>query len=247
MRTNGHVLLNQTGKLLTRRNQNMTTNKYQTSFVQSIAATVPGNCIPLLYPEGMLFPSIFWKSLNDGSIIDAVPSCIMTQQNVHTNGFAMHRDYYRARLTSPGTQTSTNPRYISHVFDVLENVSMNNTDSRLVLNRGLVVSSSESGLSLCNRSEDRLYDSVDSKKMVRNLCSSQKYHKQTFFLTFTCNQKKHPGLRKLKTYIDSYEYKKYIPRYDFFTEGDREEYHDSMNQAIGNLILRNWMETIFFL
>ena len=28
----------------------------------------------------------------------------------------------------------------------------------------------------------------------------------------------------------------------FFTEGDKEEYHESMNQAIGNLILQNWME-----
>ena len=164
MRTNGHVLLNQTGKLLTRKNRNMNTNKYQKSFVQSIAATVNGNCIPLLYPEGMLFPSIFWKTLNDGSIIGATPSCIMNQENANTRDFALHRDSYRARLTSPGTQTSTNPRYIAHMFDVLSNLAMNRCDSRLILNRGLVVSSSESGLALCNRSDDRLYDSVDSKK-----------------------------------------------------------------------------------
>ena len=242
IRTNGHVLLNQSGKLLNRKNNNMNSNKHQKHFIQNIAATVEGNCIPLLYPEGMLFPSIFWKALNDGSIIGAIPSCFMTQPTASTRGVALHRDMYRSRTSNPGTQTSTNPRYIAHIFDVLTNLTMNSTDSRLVLNRGLVVATNETGLALNNRSDDRLYDSVDSKKMVRNLCSSQKYHKQTFFLTFTCNQKKHPGIKKLKNYVDSYKYTKYIPNFDSMTDDDKEEVHMAVNQAIGSLILRNWME-----
>ena len=112
----------------------------------------------------------------------------------------------------------------------------------MVLNRGLVAATNETGLALNNRSNDRLYDSVDSKKMVRNLCSSQKYHKQTFFLTFTCNQKKHPGIKKLKNYVDSYKYTKYIPNFDSMTDDDKEEVNMAVNQAIGSLILRNWME-----
>ena len=88
------------------------------------------------------------------------------------------------------------------MFDVMTNLALNGNDSRLVLNRGLISSTNETGLALNNRSDDRLYDSVDSKKMVRNLCSSQKYHEQTFFLTFTCNQKKHPGISPLKDYVD---------------------------------------------
>ena len=108
IRTNGHVLLNQTGKLLTRRNHNMNSNKTQKHFIQSIASTVPGNCIPLLYPEGMMFPSIFWKMLHDGTIVGAMPSSLMNQQHVNTRAFALHKDVYRSRLTSPHCQSGTN-------------------------------------------------------------------------------------------------------------------------------------------
>ena len=108
IRTNGHVLLNQTGKLLTRRHNNMNSNKIQKHFIQSIASTVPGNCIPLLYPEGMMFPSIFWKMLDDGTIVGAIPSSLMNQQHANTRAFAFHKDVYRSRLTSPHCQSGTN-------------------------------------------------------------------------------------------------------------------------------------------
>jgi len=118
--TNGHVLLNQTGKLLSRRNNNMNSSNIQKHFLQSIAATVPGKSIPLLYPEGMMFPSIFWKMLDDGSIIGAIPSCLMNNQCQHAKAFALPRDVYRSRATSAHTQTGTNHRYIAHIFDVLQ-------------------------------------------------------------------------------------------------------------------------------
>ena len=84
----------------------------------------------------MMFPSIFWKMLNDGSVIGAIPSSLMSHQHQNTKAFALHRDMYRARISSPGTQTGTNHRYVSHSYDVLTNLTMNGSDSRLVLNRG---------------------------------------------------------------------------------------------------------------
>ena len=46
IRTNSHVLLNQSGKLLNRKNNNINSNKHQKHFIQNIAATVQGICIP---------------------------------------------------------------------------------------------------------------------------------------------------------------------------------------------------------
>ena len=246
-RTSGHVILNQTAKLLTRKSNNIHSSRAQKNFVESLVATVPGKCIPTLYLEGMLFPSIFYDMNNDSSINGAIPTSIMNSHNNTNCAFALPKEMYRSRLTSPGSKTSTNPSYISHSFDVISNLQLSHSDSRLILNRGFVVSANESGLSLNNRSDDRLYDSVDSKKMVRNLCSSQKYHEQTFFLTYTCNQKKHPGISKLKNYIDNGEFENKIPNWYSFSEDEREEYKASLNQSIGGLILRNWMEvrTIF--
>ena len=48
-----------------------------------------------------------------------------------------------------------------------------------------------------DKSSSDLSESVDSRQMVFNLSSSQKYVKYTWFLTFTANHSKHPGFAHL--------------------------------------------------
>ena len=77
------------------------------------------------------------------------------------------------------------------MYDILVNLTLNREDSRIILNRGLMESSTETGLQIISRNDSLLSDCVDNKQTVRNLCASQKYHKMDFFLTFTCNQSEH--------------------------------------------------------
>ena len=77
---NGHVILNQCSSILSRKDSTIEGYKYQKNFLQKIVSTTIGNSLPLLYPEGMLFPSIFWKQLDRcGSITWAIPCGLLTQ------------------------------------------------------------------------------------------------------------------------------------------------------------------------
>ena len=57
-----------------------------------------------------------------------------------------------------------------------------------------VDSKSACGMPVRDKEHTNLSESVDSRKMVMNLSTAQKYVKFTWFLTITCNQKEHPGL-----------------------------------------------------
>ncbi len=88
------------------------------------------------------------------------------------------------------------------MYDILVNLTLNREDSRIILNRGFMASTSETGLQIRSRDDNLLSDCVDNKHTVRNLCASQSYHKMDYFLTFTCNQKEHFGMSKIKRWID---------------------------------------------
>ena len=79
--------------------------------------------MPLLYLEGALFPSIFWKSAPDKcSIIGAIPSSLL-HEFIQKEGFASIPQHIRTRLTSPTSSTNNDPRYCSHSYDTLENMA----------------------------------------------------------------------------------------------------------------------------
>ena len=74
---NDSVILNQCGSLLTRKTHELKGSSYHNHFFQRMCATTTGSSIPLLYPEGMPFPSIHWKAALDYySIIGAIPSSL---------------------------------------------------------------------------------------------------------------------------------------------------------------------------
>ena len=56
-----HVLMNQCGTLLTRNKHQIKGSSKHQNLLQGLCATTIGTSIPLLQPEAMLFPSIFWK------------------------------------------------------------------------------------------------------------------------------------------------------------------------------------------
>ena len=238
---NGHVIMNQCGSLLNRNDKEIIGYRSQKYFLQRLASVSNSNTIPLLYAEGMLFPSIFWSMVpGSGAILGSIPSGLLTTNTSH--GFASMKSHVRCRLTLPGTCTSTNPSYVAFSYDILTNLTLNREDSRIILNRGLMESTGETGLKVRSRDDTLLSDSVDNKQTVRNLCASQKYHKMDFFLMFTCNQSEHFGMAPIKKWLDSGLWKIYFPGFNMLSHREQEEITKGMNQSSSGILLRTWME-----
>ena len=80
IRIAGHVILNQCGSLLTRKKYEVKGSSQHKFFLQKLVATCKNTAVPLMYPEGVLFPSIFWKSSPDNcAIVGAIPAPLLTQ------------------------------------------------------------------------------------------------------------------------------------------------------------------------
>ena len=243
MSISGHVILNFVGTLLTRQRHQLKTSSIHKYFLQRLVATSIGDSISLLFPEGMLFPCIFWL-MKEGSLVGAIPATLLSE-NTNRFGFASIPQHIRARLTTAGYQTSTNDRYISWSYDSMTNLATNKHDTRMVVNRGLTASQDESsGLNLRGGgNESPLLDAVDSKQMIKNLMSSQKYHPFDMFLTFTCNMKEHFGTKPIKQWIDGDAWKHNFPDYNYLNSSQQLEIKNALNQAAAPLLLRAWNES----
>lgn len=240
----GHVIMNQCGSLLaSRKNCTMKPSSVQQNFIHRICSTSFGRSIPLLYPEATLFPSVFYKSSTDGAILGAIPATILSEDITHF-GFATLKDHIVTRLTTMSSLTSTNPRYIAHSYDCLVNLAANHCDTRVILNRGMIVDEkSKHGLGLRGKNDNKLIESMDSKQIVRNLCASMSYLPKDYFLTFTCNQKQHFGVSKIKNWLDEEEWKKNYNNFESLTWWQKKEIEEAILQSSSSLFLRNWQET----
>ena len=150
----------------------------------------------------MLFPSIFWKDTDNGSMIGAIPSALLASEfECHQLGYADVTDHGRARLTNPSLRTSTDPRYIFHTFDAFANVILRGEDSRLVLNCGFVEKQGKGGVTAW-KSEMFNTDSIDSHPVVNRLAAALSEEKAMYFFMQTCNQSDFFGVRELKHWLD---------------------------------------------
>ena len=247
IRIAGHVLLNQCGTLLTRKKYQLKGSSRHRFFLQRLCATSCNSSIPLMYPEGTLFPSIHWKMAPDKcAIVGCLPVPLLSD-DMFNHRFGTIQSHIRSRLTNPGCASSTDSRYISHCYDVMTNVAANHEDTRLILNRGLTVGDDKyGGLCVRGKSDNSLMSSIDSKQMVRNLCCSGKYHKWTHFLTFTCNQKNHFGTAPIKNWLDNHSYIHHFPNYFKLEPSQQEEIRRAVLQSSVGLMMRVW-EEVFLL
>ena len=80
----------------------------------------------LLHPEGMLFPWIFWCSVNE-SVVGALPSVLYNNvvDSVVLRNAAAVKDHFIVRLQDETLMTAHDHRYIQFVFDVLLNRDLN--------------------------------------------------------------------------------------------------------------------------
>ena len=177
-----------------------------------------------MYPEGILFPSIHWKTAPDKcSIVGSLPAPLLIKTSDGAR-FASIQSHIRSRLTNLSCCTSSDSRYHSHCYDILTNASASHEDTRMILNRGLTVGEDKTGgLGLRGKGDSALLESIDNKQMVRNLCISQKYVKWDHFLTHTCNMKTHSGTKPIKDWIDGTEWTKNFKGYNKLIEAEKLE------------------------
>ena len=66
--------------------------------------------------------------------------------------------------------------YVSYSYYTLSSLTVSYQDHRLIMNGGLTASiNKSSGLGARGKNDSTLLDSIDSKKMARNLSAAQKY------------------------------------------------------------------------
>ena len=124
----------------------------------------------------------------------------------------------------------------------MADLTLSRGDSRIILNRGLIESTKNSGLDVRSHDDSLYTDSIDSKQAVKRLCASQKYFKMDFFLTFTCNQSEHFGMQRIKRWVDDCLWQVHFPMFERYSIEEKSEICKAMEQSSAGLILRNWME-----
>ena len=242
---NNHVLLNNFGHMLIRRNKKLTGTLNQQHFLQRLVSKFPGDSLPLAYPEGMLFSDIFFSETDDNAVIGSMPSAMLNCDKVlGSMGFSSLEDHYRSRLSHPGILTSSNPKYHLFAFDCFSNLSLRGCDSRVILSRGFAEFQKDGGVSLSGR-KDRIFDSeqVDSRPVVNKLAAAIIEEPPTYFYTHTCSMRTHFGMKHLWDWITS------DAALDAVTDGtESDDEKDRLQKNIidgsGVQLLRSWMEVM---
>ena len=89
-------------------------------------------------------------------------------------------------------------KFVCYFFDILANKILNTCHSRDIFKRRFVVYDNIAvGMTIRDKYSFDLLESIESRQMVLNLSSFQNYLKYTWFLIFTANHSKHPGLAHL--------------------------------------------------
>jgi hypothetical protein len=158
----GYIVLNGVGSCLIWRNRPIPC-RYQSAFLERLVCTSEGHLVPFVYPEGMMFPSIFCKDTINNFLIGAIPSSLLTDsRQCRKHGFASAMDHLRSRITNPSLRMPTDPHYIFHAFDCFANINLHGEDSHDVLSHGFVDSQYGGGVQP-NRSEYFNTDHIDSE------------------------------------------------------------------------------------
>ena len=166
--------------------------------MQRFCASTGGTSFPLLYPESAMFPSIFWSTANNNySIAGALPSSLLSGM-CKEDGFADIPTHIRSRVTNPSSSTSSDYHYLIFGHDILCSIAANHNDMRLSGKGMTAADDSVGGLDLRGKEDSNFLHLIDSRHMVKNLCSSQEWFQWDIFLTFTCNMRKYFGTKPIR-------------------------------------------------
>ena len=197
-----HWLLNGVCGLL-QRGTKITLSKVHQRFMENLTATTPGNTVPLNDIEALLYPSIFYHQLQDGSYPGCLPAALMSGGAVNKQlGFHTMADHMTLRMKDASLLTSGSQDYLQFAFDACFNLALETTDNRFVLERGLQEADLKTQENYIRRHAKLNFDAQDSRAHVLQLAAALRKKQATYFFTYTCNQSQHPGVSSLFNAIE---------------------------------------------
>ena len=223
------VLLNNYLNVLQRTKVPLWTTNAHKNFLQSIVSRIPNTSVPLLYPEALLFPSIFWKQQEDGSFPGALPSCLLQSDELNTKlGFATVSKHLWNRLTNGSLLTSTSTGYASFAFDIKMNQELNRSHSNfIVFKRGFEdYLGADEALKLPNCAIK--WDGLDSSKRVQEVAAACAEESPHYFFTLTCSMAGQFGVRPLFEAIN-----------ELYANENRDVY-EAVVQSFMGMFVRMW-------
>ena len=116
-------------------------------------------------------------------------------------------------------------------------------DSRMATKNGFQVSTTtSSGLQLGNGDEASLKESLDSGQGAMNLAAAAHKLDMHAFLTYTPNQRDHPGLRHLHEWKESTDWTSNLEFYEGYPHSVTHDHKMSMEMAYTHDLSRCWLE-----
>ena len=203
--------------------------------LQCFTATKPKCAISLMQLEGLLFPSIFYYQLLDGTIPGSLPFFLFCdQQTAKRFLFEDLLQHFSTRITDLTLPTSSSVQYIQFAVDCLINLSLGAKHSMSFFKRGLQT------LQMRNEkirlfSAKTMYDCNDGEIHLRELVAAVSSDPVDCFLTLSCNQMKNPGVAGIMQSTVS-----------FYRKEPDEKKTAAMN-AIMSTVLRAWTNSVYHL
>ena len=205
------VIFNRYGRLLIRKDNKLTMSRKHTHWLQSIISNGGRKSVPLLYPEGTIFPSLFWYQRTDGSIPGALPTAFLNDNaTLAKMNVATLHDHARTRIMDCSLLASTDISYCLYSFDACMNLGSRGTDTRIHMQRGWdAMLTKGEGVKLdndeTNASATQLIfepEQLENTILCVKLSAAMARFMATYFVTFTMNQKDNFGMRLLKNWLD---------------------------------------------
>jgi predicted GIY-YIG superfamily endonuclease/DNA replication protein DnaC len=191
-----------------------------------------GHSEALLYPEAMLFPTIFWDYNQDVcSYPGALPSYFFFEGGKFVpKEFGSLKEHMKVRIRDNLCFTSTYPPYLHFWFDVVVNNALSHTTASMITNRGLefVPQLREKAVSKeCFFS----FDEDTSSKKKKELSYLIREGRWDYFVTLTANDTLSPGLCKIQAAMEK------------IAEGDSNKLL-MLDQEYQNVKVKSWRRTI---
>ena len=204
----GHYLWNK-GYGVLRRRMHVYANVQANTMMQHIVSITKSACTSLLYPEGQLFPRIFWTS-QDSSVVGSIPSFMLNLFFRNTrHGLASLAEHHSIRMMDSNLLASKQNAYWHYLFDLTLNQQLNRCSSGLVFKRGLEFllenEDTDKSNSDWHAKESQLpMDEAESTRRVKELACLLKKGSWTYFVTLTVSDAETPGIRKITEAILRY-------------------------------------------
>ena len=136
---------------------NIKESRYVNHHMKNLCSIHKYQFITVIFPEGILFPSLSWKYTNEKySIFIAITPLLLNLCWIK-EGFSIIQKQNITRLTSTSNAMVYDFRYICHCYDIMANLSEFCNDTRFVINCRLTVCEDKHGNLGAGGSEDSLY------------------------------------------------------------------------------------------